>query len=266
MLRRAVHWLTGREGDGPATGSVPPAAAGGDAVPEGVAAPVAKPSVAPLPVSRSVMLTLAAGDVPPGSGNPGANPGFTSRAVRDAKVVSATVDAMRRYVSGHETADVVLNGLRALTPDQVEFLRMSLELDLADQVMTEAGKRRAGPAVDLRRLMGELAARPASVEPPAPRSARVPTALAPAIPAAPATPAVPTPAAYEPVPVPPPFVPVAVPAIEMPPLPATPAPVEELTVLAAPAPAAVFQPIRLKRDEAAKRRAQLLDDITRDYL
>ena len=256
MLRRAVDWLTGREGESPAIGSVPPAATGEEASVS--AAPDAgKFAAAPLPASRSVMLTLASGDVPPAA----ANPGFTSRAVRDAKVVSAVVDAMRRYVSGHETADVVLDGLRALTPDQVEFLRMSLELDLADQVMAEAGKRRAGRAVDLRRVMGELAARPTSVEPPAPRPVRMPTALAPAIPATPAA-AAPT---AEPIPAPPPFVPVAVPAIEMPPLPATPAPVEELTVLAAPV-AAVPQPARLKRDEAARRRAQLLDDITRDYL
>ena len=260
MLRRAVDWLTGREGEGPATGPVPPDAAGEDAAISAVPA-AAKPAVPPLPASRSVMLTLASGDVPPTA----ANPGFTSRAVRDAKVVSAAVDAMRRYVSGHETADVVLDGLRALTPDQVEFLRMSLELDLADQVMAEAGKRRAGRAVDLRRLMGELAARPTSVEPPAPRPVRIPTALAPAIPATPATPTAAGVPAVEPVPAPPPFVPVAVPAIEMPPLPVTPAPVEELTVLAAPA-AAAAPPARLKREEAARRRAQLLDDITRDYL
>src|SRR3954463_507508 len=82
MLRRAVNWLTGREGEGPAaTGSadalIPAEDVSGPseiAPPAFAAAP--PPSLSSLPASRSVMLTLAAGAVPAGPST-GPAAGFT---------------------------------------------------------------------------------------------------------------------------------------------------------------------------------------------
>jgi hypothetical protein len=298
MLRRAVSWLASRDGASAKEGAasagalepaVEPAAAGpADADPPEVGPSAADSGRAVLRAGppRGVMMAL------PDVELPHSGPVFASRAVRDAKVVGGVLVGLRAFVEGRETAEAQVQRLEALTPEQSDFLRLSLDLELADRAGALADETPGRHAAALRRLLGDLAARPLPPEPEplpvAPAPAPVPVAVEAAAAAAP----VPLPPSLD---VPPPIPAIEIAAIEIAAIevPVVEVPVLEIPVDAIPATLATAQPApltateepvavaaptverpattvrqlpRLARDAAAARRARLLDEIARDYL
>ncbi|QJE74636.1 hypothetical protein HHL28_17615 [Aerophototrophica crusticola] len=113
---------------------------------------------------------------------------FSSRAVRDAAVVTATIEAMRRFADGQEPGDDLAFRLEGLSADQTSFLQLSAEPTLLQRCLARAETARGPKAAPLRRLLADLAGPgptlampyPAAPQPLPPIPAAPPRAEAPA--------------------------------------------------------------------------------------
>lgn len=254
----------------------------------------------PREVPRTPSLAPMAAEPPPGPAEPvGTGPAgtgkvFSSRAVRDATVVNAAIEAMRRFADGQDGGDDLAFRLEGLSPEQTNFLQLSAEPTLLQRCLARAETARGPKAVPLRRLLADLAGPaplPSMPYPAAPRSvspipAAPPRAEAPSLPKAPTPPKAPALAAA-------PARPAAIPAVPRPAAPtpaakaeAAPSIVPPLASLAdtppgpasmaeaAPVPPVALPPKpaesppglpRLDRSAAEARRAKLIDSLS-DHL
>ncbi|HYC05356.1 MAG TPA: hypothetical protein VED40_18835 [Azospirillaceae bacterium] len=89
-------------------------------------------------------------------GDAGRGAVFSSRAVRDAAVVTTCIDALRRYVAGDEPIDQLMFKLQSLSGEQSSFLQISLEPGLLDQAMARTADQRSPQAAALRRMLVDL--------------------------------------------------------------------------------------------------------------
>ncbi|WP_145622056.1 hypothetical protein [Nitrospirillum viridazoti] len=135
----------------------------------------------------------------------GRSPVFSSRAVRDAAVVTSTIETIRRYVAGEEQAEGLTRKLQSLSTEQFGFLQISIDPALTAKALDRVGEPRSAAATVLRRLLtdvsdgvrgpnetpaaspapapapavrteAEMSPAPAPIAPPAPPSAAVGTA------------------------------------------------------------------------------------------
>jgi len=255
MLGRLIRWVSGR------------------------AEPAAEAPSPPDEAAAPVQAEEAA------SADGGRSPVFSSRAVRDAAVVTSSIEALRRYVAGDEGLEQTVFKLQSLSSEQFSFLQLSLEPGLVDQAMARTADHRSPQAAALRRILTELAGNGSGVPalPPAiaalsgPRPPR-PTLPIPPRPAPPPPPgaqgaaqgAAPGAAAQAaPAPAPePPAAPIQVAPIQVAPpeIPAAPlssAPAEEPAAVPPPPPRPADRALpRLTRDAAEARRARLFDSIS----
>lgn len=93
--------------------------------------------------------------VPPGG--PGRSPVFSSRAVRDATVVTGTIESLTRFVAGQDMLDDLTWRLESLTPDQVNFLQLSAEPGLIQRAQARSEALKGAKAAALRKLLTDLA-------------------------------------------------------------------------------------------------------------
>lgn len=107
------------------------------------APPVAAPPVPPPPASSGL-------GEPPG-------PVFSSRAVRDATVVTGAIETLGRFVAGQDVIGDLIHRLETLTPDQVNFLQLSAEPGLIQRALQRAEVQKGTKAAALRKLLGDLA-------------------------------------------------------------------------------------------------------------
>ncbi|MBB6252511.1 hypothetical protein [Nitrospirillum iridis] len=134
------------------------------------------------------------------------SPVFSSRAVRDAAVVTSTIEAFRRYVAGDEQAEGLTHKLQSLSAEQFGFLQISIDPALAAKAVARAAEARTASATVLRRLLADVSdggkppteartvAAPAASAPPPGVEAEItvaPPPVAPPVPAAAAMPAAP---------------------------------------------------------------------------
>ncbi|WP_114393187.1 hypothetical protein [Oleisolibacter albus] len=241
-------------------------------------------------------------DALPTAGPVGAGPVFSSRAVRDAAVVTAAVEALKRFADGMEPVDDLAFRLEGLSTDQLNFLQLSVEPLLLHRCVARGEDSKGAKAAALRRMLGDLAAgtSPASFSWSRPEKAPATLAAAPAL--APVVPPVTAPprSRTPPVPLPPRRPPPALspalrplpprqsvpgPAAPLPAVGSEPAaavaemdipriiipaqtspPAESIAAVPPPAPpprpAATADVARLSRAEADRRRMRLLDDLT----
>lgn len=216
MLRRALRWLTGRSADDRTAPDRPTT---------GGRAPQAPSSALPVAVP--------------------------TRAMRDAAVVTAAIEAMRRFADGTETPEALVHRLGALGPEQAGFLQISVDAALVSECNARADGLRGPVGAELARLLAELAADTPPRRTPAtamngpvygPRSVFGPLAESAPQPDAP------VPDDFQPLPVP---VPQTL-GHELPPMP-TPAPPPKVTAPGFP---------RLRRAAAEARRARLSDTLS----
>lgn len=118
------------------------------------AAPVAE---GPPPSAPAVGPVDIAGLEPAPGQPPGSGPVFSSRAVRDATVVTSTIEALNRFVSGHDLLDDLTWRLEALTPDQVNFLQLSAEPGLIQRAQARSETLKGTKASALRKVLTDLA-------------------------------------------------------------------------------------------------------------
>lgn len=131
MFRRIISWLTGKKGGEHFRSDQP---AGHTAGPRGHG-----PSAA-----------VVAGQ------DGAASPVFSSRAVRDAAVVTGVIDAIRRYNNGEDGAEPVVHKLEALSAEQTSFLKISVAPDLLATATRIAGEHNTASGAALRRLLVTL--------------------------------------------------------------------------------------------------------------
>lgn len=112
------------------------------------------PSGAPLPVTPPA--PAAPVPAPSATGEP-AGPVFSSRAVRDATVVTGAIEALGRFVTGQDIIGDLIHRLETLTPDQVNFLQLSAEPGLIQRALQRAEAQKGTKAAALRKLLGDLA-------------------------------------------------------------------------------------------------------------
>lgn len=84
-------------------------------------------------------------------------PVFSSRAVRDATVVTATIEALGKFVSGQDMIDDLTWRLESLTVDQVNFLQLSAEPGLIQRAQARTETMKGAKASALRKLLTDLA-------------------------------------------------------------------------------------------------------------
>lgn len=140
-----------------------------------------------------------------GRSDGGRSPVFSSRAVRDAAVVTSAIETIRRYVAGEEQAEGLTRKLQSLSTEQFGFLQISIDPALTAKALDRVGEPRSAAATVLRRLLtdvsdgvrgpnetpavspapapapavrteAEMSPAPAPIAPPAPPSATVGTA------------------------------------------------------------------------------------------
>lgn len=144
MLGKLLRRLTGQE-DARAerVAAVPPAedAAGVAALDTSVGSPAGE--------DGAIQGTMAGSD--------GAGPVFSSRAVRDAKVVTATLDVVGRFVAGQDVVDELTRRLETLTADQMNFLQLSAEPGVLSRAQTRAEEIKGTKGAALRKRLGDLA-------------------------------------------------------------------------------------------------------------
>jgi len=168
MFRSVLSWLGGP----------------GAKAPQKPGAPVVAP-----PVADDRPDPAAAGDGRDGG------PVFSSRAVRDATVVTTAIDAMRRFAAGEVGGEELVFRLQSLTAEQFSFLQISVEAPLLQRCMALAADQKGVPGAALRRIldeMGEALPDRAAGDPladplraAAPRPAAAPAAARPRMPAPP---------------------------------------------------------------------------------
>ncbi|MEE3625991.1 hypothetical protein UCD39_18720 [Nitrospirillum sp. BR 11752] len=91
-----------------------------------------------------------------GFADAGRGPVFSSRAVRDAAVVTSTIDTIRRYVAGEEQAEGLVRKLQSLSTEQFGFLQISIDPALTAKALAQLGDARAASATTLRRLLSDI--------------------------------------------------------------------------------------------------------------
>lgn len=94
--------------------------------------------------------------VDPGSPRGPAAPIFSSRAVRDASIVAATVNALTAYADQESGEDELLRRLETLTPAQLDFLQISAEPGLLQRCLDRVTDVPGPVAADLRRRLSVL--------------------------------------------------------------------------------------------------------------
>lgn len=161
MLASLLRRLTGPKPT-PVRPAVPPPAppapverrADADAEITAAATPVMEGPPPPAPSAGAVDI---AGLEPAPGQPPGSGPVFSSRAVRDATVVTSTIEALNRFVSGHDLLDDLTWRLEALTPDQVNFLQLSAEPGLIQRAQARSETLKGTKASALRKVLTDLA-------------------------------------------------------------------------------------------------------------
>ncbi|MFV3075077.1 hypothetical protein [Niveispirillum fermenti] len=129
-------------------------------------APVAPPPVEEPPRQDSVVeetalpppeadFPLASLEALPGPAVNG--PVFSSRAVRDATVVTAIIELLNRFVGGQDLLDDLTWRLESLTHEQVNFLQLSAGPGLIHQAQTRVETMKGTKAAALRKLLTDLA-------------------------------------------------------------------------------------------------------------
>lgn len=115
------------------------------------AAPAAQPASVPhqAVAATPAPVPASAGDVP--------GPVFSSRAVRDATVVTGAIDALGRFVAGQDVTGDLIHRLEALTADQVNFLQLSAEPGLIQRALVRTEGQKGTKAAALRKLLGDIA-------------------------------------------------------------------------------------------------------------
>lgn len=144
MLGRVIGWVSGGKAGNHKT---PPARDG---------------TARPTPDAQGTPHALNDAAGAPPDGTP-ASPVFSSRAVRDAAVVTGVLESLRRYIAGDEGADVLVRKITALSPEQTGFFRLSVAPEHLTQAARVAWDNSSPSASALRRLLLELqeaAARP----------------------------------------------------------------------------------------------------------
>lgn len=154
MFRKVMGWIAGK-GDDVSTppGALPPTARPDGDGPHGE-----------VPQDR-------AGE---GRGEGARGPVFSSRAVRDAAVVTAAIDGIRRFVAGTEQADDLILQVRSLSAEQFGFLQISIDPALTDKAVAQAADGDTPPA--LRRLLADINDGGRVVDEPAPPAVAAPAA------------------------------------------------------------------------------------------
>lgn len=146
MLGSLLRRLTGQRAEAPRPTPIPPAASETQAD----AAPSAEQPAEPdLQIS-----SLEAHALP---GGPGKSPVFSSRAVRDATVVTGTIESLNRFVTGQDVLDDLTWRLESLTADQVNFLQLSAEPGLIQRAQARSEILKGAKAAALRKLLTDLA-------------------------------------------------------------------------------------------------------------
>ncbi|OYQ35225.1 hypothetical protein CHU95_08320 [Niveispirillum lacus] len=90
-------------------------------------------------------------------GGSGKSPVFSSRAVRDATVVTGTIESLNRFVDGQDVLDDLTWRLESLTPDQNNFLQLSAEPGLIQRAQARSEVLKGAKAAALRKLLADLA-------------------------------------------------------------------------------------------------------------
>lgn len=90
-------------------------------------------------------------------GGPGKSPVFSSRAVRDATVVTGTIESLNQFVTGQDVLDDLTWRLESLTADQVNFLQLSAEPGLIQRAQARSEILKGAKAAALRKLLTDLA-------------------------------------------------------------------------------------------------------------
>ncbi len=149
MLGSLLRRLTGIIPDparpaAPASPPPPPA--------EEVRIDVAPEPVQPLPEPELPLSSLEALPGPAVNG-----PVFSSRAVRDATVVTATIEALGKFVGGQDMIDDLTWRLESLTIDQVNFLQLSAEPGLIQRAQARTETMKGAKVAALRKLLTDLA-------------------------------------------------------------------------------------------------------------
>ncbi|MEA1677339.1 hypothetical protein [Nitrospirillum sp. BR 11163] len=96
------------------------------------------------------------GRVDGGRADTGRSPVFSSRAVRDAAVVTSTIETIRRYVAGEEQAEGLTRKLQSLSAEQFGFLQISIDPALAVKALGQVGEGRSAATAVLRRLLADI--------------------------------------------------------------------------------------------------------------
>ncbi|WP_148294044.1 hypothetical protein, partial [Azospirillum sp. B4] len=137
MFRKVMGWIAGKGDDA----SPPP-----DALPSSVRPDGDGPQ------------GEAAGDVRVEHVRPdsGRSPVFSSRAVRDAAVVTSAIEAIRHYVAGEEQAEGLTRKLQALSAEQFSFLQISIDPALTAKAVVQAAEARTAAATALKRLLTHM--------------------------------------------------------------------------------------------------------------
>lgn len=146
MLGSLLRRLTGQRTEPPRPAPIPPAVA----EPQADAAPPAEQPAEP----DLQMSSLEAHALP---GGPGKSPVFSSRAVRDATVVTGTIESLNRFVTGQDVLDDLTWRLESLTADQVNFLQLSAEPGLIQRAQARSEILKGAKAAALRKLLTDLA-------------------------------------------------------------------------------------------------------------
>lgn len=108
---------------------------------------------------ESVSIPVPTGNADAGNG--GSNgPVFSSRAVRDATVVTATLDTLGRFVAGQDVVDELARRLEALTAEQTNFLQLSAEPGLIGRAQRRVEPMKGTRIASLRKLLDDLAGGP----------------------------------------------------------------------------------------------------------
>jgi hypothetical protein len=113
-------------------------------------------AVNPPPIAATQQATAT--PVPPAPGMADApGPVFSSRAVRDATVVTGAIDALGRFVAGQDVTGDLIHRLESLTGDQVNFLQLSAEPGLIQRALARTDGQKGTKAAALRKLLGDIA-------------------------------------------------------------------------------------------------------------
>jgi len=170
MLGSLLRRLTGQRAE-PAR-PLPPMPMVAETPAETPAAADQQPGEADLPLSSLEASALTGGS--------GKSPVFSSRAVRDATVVTGTIESLNRFVTGQDVLDDLIWRLESLTADQVNFLQLSAEPGLIQRAQARSEMLKGAKAAALRKLLTDLAS--GAIPEPASRSAPLVPHSAPILP------------------------------------------------------------------------------------